>query len=175
MVDLEAHFQQYLKDVQERVIRVVDECHKETVRELLPEIELGFEFIYQNAVDKWYSSYWPRLYRRKGSLYDLMEIDTDIDNTSLEYTFSDSNMTKDRHGGSLFDKVFVHGWHGGAYAGDTISYRRPAPWYWEWGSVAVKTPSAYFLFEKSKKEIEEKYKEKIKAATLDKVRSRISG
>lgn len=78
------------------------------------------EIIFNNAVDEFYDSYQPLVYKRNRSLYNLLDIPVDSDGmlNSIEPDFRDmyneSKMTIARNGGSLFDTVFVRGYHGGA-------------------------------------------------------------
>lgn len=81
--------------------------------------------IFNTAVDSFYQSYSPSYYGRRNSLYDMLQLHTDdsgmvisglveaTDATDYRGLF-DKTMPTDRKGGSLFDIVFVEGWHGGA-------------------------------------------------------------
>ena len=124
--------------------------------------------IFNEAVDRFYSAYSvvENGYQRQGNpakheggLYEVLEIQLDDDgtvymgNTGEDYTtlFDQSKMHKDRHGGDLFNKVFMSGWHGGAESGDghpqngTPYWRTPIPIYSRWGRKARKTTSPYTM------------------------------
>jgi len=62
---------------------------------------------------------------------------------------------------SLYDRVFIEGWHGGAWDGFSMRYRTPYPYYIKWGKHAVRTTSALNLFNRKVPSLEDKYKQKI--------------
>ena len=76
-----------------------------------------------DAVKSFYDDYTPNPYfnyQRNFSLYNLLDYKTDkygrvdIDVNYIDW-FDKSKITRDRHGGdSLFETVFIEGWHGGA-------------------------------------------------------------
>lgn len=163
----------WVDDLVKHVQEVANESYKEAGQELLPEIEVGLEMIYQQAVDQWYGAYSPEFYGRSGSVYDLMEIEAMPEDLYLEYAFNGDGLTHDRHGGSLFQKVFVKGWHGGAYDGSTMRYRKPVGFWYMWGRQAVRTASPYFLFEKRKKTMEDKYSQRLQQMVLEKIKAKL--
>lgn len=135
--------------------------------------------IFNDAVDSFYQSYSPSFYGRRNSLYDMLQLHTDDSgmvisglveaNDAADYRgLFDETMPMSRSGGSLFDTVFVEGWHGGA---KSINAAAAATWgahpspgvpyyrrggivigkngkrfyhkYGKWGRQAVRTESPY--------------------------------
>ncbi len=131
--------------------------------------------IFNNAVDAFYSSYTPKEYERTYGLYNVLDIKKDdsgrviLDDPDYMTLFDRTKLHNDRSGNSLFDKVFMEGFHGGAEsiaagkseiwgvhpAVGTPYYRRGGwvkysnvtkkKWhkYGKWGVKAVKTESPY--------------------------------
>ena len=133
--------------------------------------------LFESSVNTFYGAYSPKYYKRKGSnnlrsVLDLkpddmgiLDLDKDNEHRGL---YNEDKLHPDRNGGSLFEKVFVEGYHGGAegissaaaeYWGahpnpGTPYYRRGGyvktkegtgfyhP-YAKWGRPAVKTKSIY--------------------------------
>ena len=92
-------------------------------------------------------------------LFDVLEIPEDeygmVATEASGYTdlFNEGNLHGDRNGGSLFEKVFMQGWHGGAAGTDrhgisvgSPHYRVPPGLWSRWGRPAVKTMSPAKLF-----------------------------
>ena len=147
-----------------------------TYREIITWHSERIQDIFNDAVDTFYSSYEPNLYNRRGDpsshsggLYELLSIRTDEDGTGIlmgkNYMglFDESRMHGDRHGGSLFNKVFVEGWHGGAESGQghpkpgTPYWRSPAPDYTKWykpAKRAKKNERAYSIIVKKLNDME---------------------
>lgn len=100
--------------------KLVSQATKKIYKEFGEYQREVIDIIFNNAVDEFYSSYQPKIYKRTRSLYDLLDTPVDSDGMfdSSEPDFRDiydeSKMTIARNGGSLFDTVFVHGYHGGA-------------------------------------------------------------
>jgi len=159
------YVQETLKTIHVDAQKTAEDAHKEVVQELIPEFAKEIKKIYaerdvegfgSGAVAEWYGAYKPRQYHRKESLYNLMEIDEDAANMRVGWGFSDANMTKDRKGGSLFEKVFVQGWHGGSPDPDTGEMIYP------FGHLpAVQTESALSIFNRMEVEVEQNYRDKI--------------
>ena len=122
--------------------------------------------IFNDAVTSFYNAYTPHLYVREGDtesksggLYDVLEIQRDNDGNilydsthNIDDILDGSKMHLGRSGNSLYEKVFVSGWHGGAEGGEkhphpgTPYYRKPSPWYTTWDYLspgAVRTTSPY--------------------------------
>lgn len=133
--------------------------------------------IFRKAVYDWYGAYTPTQYQRRYDMYDVLDEKTDEYGMAITEAsgyvdmFDERKMGPDRHGNSLFDKVFMEGWHGGAEgidgskAGTWGSHPSPGtPYYrkggliplvngrliWhkygKWGRKAVKTTSPASMF-----------------------------
>ena len=113
--------------------------------------------MFHKAVEDFYGDYSPEFYDRNESLYDILHIRTGMygmaSYDSYEDLYDSSKMTTDRKGGSLFEKVFEQGWHGGAESGDghpkpgTPYYRTPESVYSRWGRMANRSVAAKDTFE----------------------------
>ena len=134
-----------LQRIVEQAKRALYEAAYAAALDILKEIELDLQRIYNEVVGEFYSSYSPAFYGRNGSLYDLLVFESSGD--SVRWGFDPSNATPfERGGGSgaLYEHVFRQGWHGGAtgtdhngYSVGTPSYREPIPWYSNWGAMAA--------------------------------------
>lgn len=167
--DIDTVISKWTKGIVEHYTTVLKECHKQAVQRLIPDIMSELITTYQAAAMAWYSAYTPRFYRRRLGLNNIYDAEANVDAPSIEYGFYEDRMTTDRAGHSLFDKVFVEGFHGGAREGGvgTPRYRTPYRVYTRWGGAAAQTKSAYEMFEENKEKIESEYKEKIKDLTLE--------
>lgn len=134
------------------------------------------ERIYRESVDTFYESYDPERYRRTKSLYNVLDIKLDADtgmvisdDPTYEDLYDESKMVTGRGGQSLYQTVFVQGYHGGAasisgakadvwgtHPSTGTPYYRRGGWvkypgttgrkfhrYGKWGRQAVKTKSIY--------------------------------
>ena len=165
---------EYLKRTKEAIMTYANAETDKAVKKSYKEFGIyesnEIRRIFRNAVDKWYGSYTPTLYDRQGNtdsgtggLYEILDIKFDargmvlIDSLTFDDIYNPSNLHPDRRGGSLYEKVFVQGWHGGA---ETISsekapiygehpndgvpyYRTPHPYYSHWGGEAYRSESVY--------------------------------
>ena len=112
-----------------------------------------------SAVTAFYNTYHPKYYEREGDtsthtggLYDLLNLEKDVwgrvSYASYDDLLDQSQMTLDRRGNNLYNKVFVQGWHGGAEGGEghpnpgVPYWRTPQGQYYNWGRRAkrAKTP-----------------------------------
>lgn len=135
--------------------------------------------LFNNAVSYFYNQYSPEFYERQGDpdtlsggLYELLSLQTDEFGQVLyddPMDMIDANrLHGDRRGNSLFKKVFLQGWHGGAEGIDTSKidqwgahpnpgtpyYRTPHPIYSRWGEKAVRSTSPWVIFNQSVREAE---------------------
>lgn len=107
--------------------------------------------IFEHGVQQFYNAYTPIEYSRTGGLFKVLQMRTDEngvvqseDEKHMDL-YDPSRMHKDRKGGDLFDKVFVHGWHGGAASGPYHPYPG-APYYRtynDWGRYGAWGRRAY--------------------------------
>lgn len=143
-----------------RMNDAVDKANASTIKEILPKYTKDIEDTFKGAAMEWYGHYTPEYYSRNHSLYNLVRITSNIQTGEFKVEISDDEMTKDRHGGSLFDKVVVQGWHGGAPdESGVIRYRAPYPTYTHWGRPAVRTTSALELFDQKTQDLIDEYTE----------------
>lgn len=87
--------------------------------------------IFKQAIDEFYGDYTPLMYDRHESLYQILDIPVDeygmFDPHEPDFRdmYDESDMTHDRRGKSLFETVFVKGYHGGAMS---ISANKTDTW-----------------------------------------------
>ncbi len=172
MFDVSAAVNEWVNGVIERTRKIVDECAREAVRETKSEIEQRLIKAYTQAATDWYGAYTPEYYNRRGSLYNLMSFD-DPDDETIEYVISGSGWVGSNPSPptTLFNKVFVEGWHGGAFDGSTMRYRT-GPGFVHWGRRAVRTMSPMILFDEGKKTLEEEYSTILSANVQKKLEER---
>ena len=165
------------KRLQELSETEIENTLKNSYTEYAPFEQAELRRIFNDAVDTFYNDYTPVEYDRTHSLYNVLDFKTDeygmvISNVEGYRDFYDeSKMVKGRHGQSLFDTVFVEGWHGGAAsinpdAAQTwgvhpqpgTPYYRTSGWvllpgaskkvrykYAKWGQMAVQSKSVYMM------------------------------
>lgn len=130
--------------------------------------------LFKKTVDMFYADYTPDIYHRQYGLKKIENLSLRfdkygrIDNDTYESFFDDVEMHADRRGAvywrrngyfdSLFDLTYMSGWHGGAPSSEdgdhpnegTPYYRRPKPYYYEWGDEAeYMTPSPFERFKEA--------------------------
>ena len=147
----------------------LDIADENAYREYGPIEKAKIKEIFDQAVDEFYDSYSPQYYDRNRSLYNILDIQEDeygmAATEAAGYTdlFNEDNMTKvtkARDGSSLYDLVFMQGWHGGATGTDrngmSVSsphYRTPYPGdsslkkgYIRWGRQAARSTAPAKVF-----------------------------
>jgi hypothetical protein len=111
------------KQWQEKVLAMFQKHVNKTVPQMYKEIgeyqRSKITEMFNNAVSRFYNAYAPKSYPRTLSLYNLLSIQQDENGTAQFGCVMDlidpTQIHKDRHGGdSLFDTVFMEGWHGGS-------------------------------------------------------------
>ena len=139
--ELSSYMKAKIEQAVETAKKVAAEAHREAVQEVIPLIEDEYEELYRKSTAQWYAAYTPIKYRRHYSIYNLFDVEADPDEMRLGYEMSEDGMTTGRNGYSLWNRVFVRGYHGG-----------PRPGF------SVRSTPVHQLFEEEKKEIEQKYK-----------------
>lgn len=135
--------------------------------------------IFNGAVSSFYRAYTPEVYHRTHSLYNLLHMPLDerrlVDYDQAINLIDREKIHRDRANGySLFETVFMEGWHGGSKSisrdkertwgthpqPGTPYYRKPGNVtypdsgvtkrhrYGKWGRVAFKSEAPYSIFEK---------------------------
>lgn len=173
-------FSQY-KELTDRAIKAINEeldiADRDGYTEYGAIEQARIRELFHQAVKTWYEAYSPSEYQRRYDLYNVLDLKTDEYGMAITeaagYTdlFDEDRMGSDRHGNSLFDKVFMEGWHGGA---ESISDGKADIWgahpspgtpyyrkggfipltkgrrvwhkYGKWGHKAVQTASPAKLF-----------------------------
>lgn len=102
--------------------------------------------LFNEAIDQFYESYSPKQYTRRYDLYDLLAIHYNDDTGLVDYDdvadlIDSDRMPLDRRGNNtLFESVFLEGYHGGAtdiYHDEDIYGEHPSPGtpYWRSGML----------------------------------------
>ena len=132
------------------VDKKVEEATLEMSRRITEERTNAYKDLYKEAVDSFYMwGGYKGIYPRQYSLYNLATF-IPFD-TYIEIEVSDANMTHMRNGGSLFEHVYINGYHGGAMNSETgaYMYRYPVGVWNKWGLFARKTESVDSMFAES--------------------------
>lgn len=146
---LSSQFSDFQKIVKKKIEKDLVELNKKTLEKTFPkfvkEIDKEVKNRYELSVDKFYQSYSPLYYHRRGSLYDLLV--TNYDKLKLEYSwefdpnkilYTGSNSASYSHGeDGLYSTVFRGGYHGGAYHNGSFYWRTPYPYFTHWGQPAA--------------------------------------
>lgn len=112
--------QRYIKETAAEEIQSANEA---IYKEYGKSEQAMIEKLFKKSVAEWYSSYSPSVYRRTRGLYDVLKpVDERSDEYGMAITeatgytdlFDPERLHEDRNGNSLFEKVFMQGWHGGA-------------------------------------------------------------
>lgn len=143
--------------------------------------------IFNEAVDRFYSSYTPHSYVRTYGLYNVLDLKlndkgtVNAEDPAYMDLFNPDKLHTDRNGNSLFNKVFIEGYHGGAenvsgtksdiwgaHPSPGNPYYRAPGWvkypgerkkkwhkYGKWGRSAVQTTSPYEIFSRELEAAEE--------------------
>lgn len=142
--------------------------------------------VFRSSMGLFYDAYQPQMYKREYSLYNLLQLPTDerglVDYNDTMDLINRENVHLDRHGGdSLFETVFMEGWHGGAKHIDpgkasvwgehpnpgSAYYRTKgmvtypgatqAKWhrYGKWGKQAFRSKAPYTMFDEALNDAEQ--------------------
>lgn len=143
------------EQVQTQVQTVLKEVRRRTYIEFFTLLKSKVENMYRDAIDEFYEDYDPLYYRRRNSLYDLIDITLGKDSLTIE--FDPSKITyRDGTGGNengLYDLVFRQGYHGGSTKDTKGTHPNPGVPYWRtpyllysyWGQRAAKAPISPLL------------------------------
>lgn len=155
-------FDRAMQRLKDRIEKVCQETYRETIIEMIPSIIEDIKRVYSEAADEWYAAYTTHTYKRQRGLDSVLDVGADKENEmAISLTFDDAKMHRGRNGYDLFEKVFVHGWHGGAGKGGEdegklksgpLYYRRP-PYFRSWGRKAVQTEAPYDIWTRKKKDL----------------------
>lgn len=143
-----AQFAQFEKNIEKYVKDEIIELNNKAIEKTFPKfinsVDIQIKNMYESAIDKFYGSYNPEFYNRRGSLYDLLETKYDKATQEYSYDFNPNKITySHRSAGSysrgesgLYNTIFRGGYHGGAYHNGDIYWRTPYPYYKHWGRPA---------------------------------------
>lgn len=164
----------YMREVEKEFNLAVDRAKVTTEKEF-SDYRIGrIEKLYKEAIDRFYADYTPveSGYHRQGHLYNLLEIGRDSAGVFSYIDFDPGEMTPYRsgyrdmsgEGDGLYDKVFKHGWHGGAdkqsiekdaagkdpHPDPGTPYWRAGPYFSVWGGpAAIADTPPYYDFKKT--------------------------
>lgn len=142
-----------IQDAKDKIIKLDTNIN----RKYKKEVKENLEYIGRTAIDEYYESYTPNLYRRMFDLYNSYKIHVTDEVWEILYDSSYMNgghrVDKD-DGEYIYNWMFKLGWHGGAVGGP--NHPSPGTPWWklsgQWYKQAVQTDSPY---ERIKAESEE--------------------
>ena len=147
------------KEASDYFFRVAKEEDIKATKEFGVYQEKRISDLFHEAVQEFYDAYSPEYYDRAYGLNELLDVhkgpNGSVEYDTVEDLIDSSNMHTDRNGGSLYEKVFVRGWHGGAERGPghpapgVPYYRAPYSIYAHWSRPAVRTEPPLEIFRKS--------------------------
>lgn len=111
------------------VLKLIDEVPKVVAKindTYDRRIKFNLDLIAQNAIDSFYEDYYPLVYSRQEDLYKTYKIIITQDDRKID--FGPQYMNGGHRAGTeyIYNRMFVHGYHGGApHAGG---------YYWRWPS-----------------------------------------
>lgn len=133
------------KKVEEQIAELNKKAIEKALPKFVEKMDKELKNRYELSVDRFYESYNPQFYERRYSLYSLLQTDYDqskktynleFDPSKLQYTGADAASYS--HGESgLYNTVFRGGFHGGAYHDGDFYWRKPYPYYTQWGRKAA--------------------------------------
>ena len=158
--EFEAHIQRIVEERVQHLKEIVNECSDAATR-LATSYWISrtkyrlYDFL-NEAANQFYDSYDPKFYSRRGTLYNILFVDTDGE--TFEAEFREDVMTYSNGGGGgdeddLYDLVFRRGYHGGAETGPnhpddgTPYWRTPYKKYTRWGGMASSSQSPKYYFD----------------------------
>lgn len=155
-VDYEKYFNEYMKEIEDRIRKELVKKVFESYEEYFNLLKKRITDMYKETIDEFYNDYEPKefeykdsngnkmtyQYKRRGSLYNLLNIaltkkpdggsDMDIDFNPSKIVSRTGYNEED----GLYDTVFRHGWHGGARHNDSFYWKTPVPTFKFWGAEA---------------------------------------
>ena len=184
MGEIGAYFLKRMEKKREEYQNRADAAVKEALKKAAPEVikfeKKKYKEIYDGVVYDFYSSYSPKRYKRRRSMFNMLEFEEgDLRISSVD--FNEKKMTTFRNGHSnkysespneenLLMTVFVEGYHGGAKKGDQTKFRgtvletphpNPGIPHWragkrflKWGKEAARSESPYHEADKKMAEAE---------------------
>lgn len=127
----------------EYIKQLDEEAYKAALKKYIPLYKQELEDVYVKAAQEWYDAYAPKRYKRNYSIKNMFDVQWNEGKSELGWNFLSERMTKGKNGYSLYEPVFIQGWHGGASV---------------WGKTCVRTTPVIDIFNPKKDELENKYK-----------------
>lgn len=138
-VDYKNYYEKYIKELKEKVKQQKKDILKQTSTEFFELLSTKIRNMFEITIIHFYSSYSPKFYKRRDSLFNLLKID--YGNDYFEGEFIPEKIisrTGYKAEDGLYDTVFRQGWHGGAKHNGSYYWRKPDPCYNRWGRQAIK-------------------------------------
>lgn len=143
-------FVQRARAAAQNIIRQLDELDEQAfnsaLKSCVPLFKEELEKTYVEAATAWYNAYTPKRYKRNYSIKNMFDAQWDDGTNEFEYNYLSERMTEGKNGYSLYEPVFVQGWHGGASV---------------WGKTCVKTTPVIDIFNPEIGRLTEKYNKMI--------------
>lgn len=151
-MDFSAAIDQFRNEIKDYEKKVSD-AQLETLSLFIPKAKERTMFLFRETILEFYADYAPVSYKRRYSLFDIINIDTSVGSDQLFFNieFDDANSPANNVFDPI-DTVFEKGWHGGAPSGDghpspgTPYWRSPTPYYTKWYKPAAISASPYDEF-----------------------------
>lgn len=131
-------------DTKDKIIKLDKNINKKYKK----EVKENLEYIARTAIDNYYESYSPNLYKRSFDLYNIYKVHVTDKEWEILYDSSYMNKTHrvDKDDSEyIYDWMFKLGWHGGAAYGP--DHPSPGTPWWKlsgsWYKPAIQTGSPY--------------------------------
>jgi len=132
------------------VIKKLDELDEQAynlaLKSCVPLFKKELEKEYVEAASAWYDAYTPKRYKRNYSIKNMFDAQWNSRTNEFGYNYLSERMTKGKNGYSLYEPVFIQGWHGGASV---------------WGKTCVKTTPVIDIFNPKIERLTDEYNKKI--------------
>lgn len=157
MAGWENYWDDYVKKIKEKIAKIMHKVLYETWDEYFDYADKEVHSYFEDAVGEFYKSYTPKIYSRTYSLENILSTQKFMNNDDYvyyQYEFLPNKMSYYRNEKryyvndlqhSLYNLVFVEGYHGGAKSGPDHPegdrqgkplWRTKHPWYTRWGQDA---------------------------------------
>lgn len=112
--------------IKQKVLERVGEIYARTIRSVTPKIIDKANQIVRTAIDSYYDSYDPKVYKRTESLYSVFH--PEFTRTGFDLVFDESRFKGHRADDEyIYNVMFKKGYHGGAPHNGGYYWRFPSP------------------------------------------------
>lgn len=113
--------------VAQALINNASKIYRNAIMSVVPKMVRQADLIVKTAIDSYYDSYEPHIYKRKESLYSVFQVE--LTSTGFNLVFDGSNIHGDHRVNNdyIYDVMFKKGYHGGAPHNGNYYWRFPSP------------------------------------------------